>query len=157
LEKRDYSTLLDKLWHRLGCEVVLSEPVEVFLSPKGPLPMEYADKRRHRRFHYRQKAILTRNGNHAAVYTKNIARRGLCFLHSEQLLPLEEVALSLPTGDRVRLIVRRCRRQQENCFECGAEIHEISHELDRQLLGLITALAREVSREPPAPVAEAAQ
>ena len=115
------------------------------MSPKGPLPVEYVDKRRHRRFHYRQKAILTHNGRHAAVYTKDIARRGLCFLHSQQLLPLEEVSLSLPTGDRVRLVVRRCRRKQDNCFECGAEIHEVTHELDRQLLGLIVVLASEVS------------
>ncbi len=110
MEKPDFAAVLDTLWLQLGCEVVLPEPVDAFLSPKGPLPLEYVDKRRHRRFHYRQKAILTRNGRHAAVYTKNIARRGLSFLHSQQLLPLEEVSLSLPTGDRVRLIVRRCRR-----------------------------------------------
>jgi hypothetical protein len=134
LAKPDYTAVLDELWLQLGCEVVLPEPLEAFLSPKGPLPAEFVDQRRYRRFHYRLKAILTRNGRHAAVYTKNIARGGLCFLHCEQLFPLEEVSLFLPTGDKVRLIVRRCRRQRENCFECGADIHEITHGLDQHLL-----------------------
>jgi hypothetical protein len=145
LEDRDVQALLDQLWLQLGCEVALPEPVESFMAPKGPLPMEYVDKRRHRRFHFRQKAILTRNGRHSAVYTKNIARRGLGFLTSQQLFPLEEFSLALPTGDRVRLKLRRCRRVQENCYECGAEIVEVSHELDRQLLGLIATLATEMS------------
>ena len=147
LEQRDVLSMIDRMWFQLGCEVALPEPVESYMAPKGPLPAEYVDKRRHRRFHFRQKAILTRDGVHSAVYTKNIARRGIAFLAAQQLLPLEEVSLAMPTGDRVRLVVRRCRRLQEKCYECGAEIVSVSHELDRQLVGLIAALAAEAPDE----------
>jgi hypothetical protein len=145
LEAADFALTLESLWFQLGCQVRLPEPIEQFLAPRGPLPTEYVDRRRHRRFDYRQRAILTRQGQHAAVYTKNISRGGVSFLHAEQLYPREEVALALPFGCRVRLTIRRCRRQQAYCFECGAEICEASQEWDRGLQGLLCSSANELA------------
>lgn len=53
------------------------------------------------------------------VYTINLARGGLSFLHSEPLFPRERAGIVLLDGSDHEIEIVRCRRIQDCCFEIG--------------------------------------
>lgn len=78
---------------------------------------------------YRQTAaVLPRPGEWHKVYTTDISRGGLAFLHSEQLFPCERMRIVLLSDDlpgcfgarrEFFLEVARCRRVKTRCYEVG--------------------------------------
>jgi hypothetical protein len=60
------------------------------------------------------------------VYTINLARGGLSFLHSEPLFPRERAGIVLLDGSDHEIEIVRCRRIQDCCFEIGSRFVEIS-------------------------------
>ena len=61
------------------------------------------------------------------VYTVNMARSGISFLHSEQLFPRERAGIVLLDGSDYDIEIVRCRRIQDRCFEIGARFIEVSN------------------------------
>lgn len=55
-----------------------------------------------------------------SVIVADISRRGLRFLHSEQLFPGELAIIQIAAGKQMRIEVARCRKIAEYCFEVGA-------------------------------------
>lgn len=104
---------------------------------QGPLPTCHNDSRRFPRFHYRVRATLqcqetfpalSYPNEHYVVYTKDISREGLNFLHAEQLFPRQEICISLPDEAERHLQVVRCCQLDERCFLIGARFSvEFSH------------------------------
>jgi hypothetical protein len=88
---------------------------------RGPLPGAYEDRRRHPRFHFWRRAVVTRGEQLYATFTLNVSKSGLRVLSPEQMFPCERVSLALETGETFPVIIRRCRRLGEGCYECGAE------------------------------------
>ena len=91
---------------RLHCELELpADWGEPNRWPQGPLPAISDDRRRYARFHYRVRAILECRptfpawesaGGPYAVFTKDISRGGLAFLHGDQLFPRQKIYVLLP-------------------------------------------------------------
>ena len=126
----------DDARHELGailakcrCEIELPPTWHDFFEKTGLLTGAYDEKRRFRRSHFRGCAVLrygqtfpslSRPSTWHKVYTKDISRCGLGFLHSEQLFPRESMRVILPDGSQRTIEVVRCRRLKRRCFEIGA-------------------------------------
>lgn len=122
--------IVEQLPPQVKCEVKLPpEWNDLRYLPRGLLPTCSNDRRRFPRCHYRVRAILQCRETFPAlwcsrepymVYTENISRGGLAFLHSEQLFPRQQICIFLPGGVQLDLQVVRCRQLHERCFEVGA-------------------------------------
>ncbi len=122
------SELIDALG-ACRCTVRLPKEWFDFFEKSGPVPAEFGDKRRfprvhlraHAALHYRQTfPSLPRPDHWYKVYTKDISRCGMAFLHGEQLFPRERMTVLLPDGSSQPLEVVRCRRVGPRCYEIGA-------------------------------------
>ena len=122
LEEGDLRKLIETLWDRLDCAVDLGEDGAIYFKAQGFLYAAYTDKRRFRRVHYRERAILKYEQTYYAVYTKDVSRSGIAFLHAHQLFPGDRVRLFLTKGLVLSLAICRSVQIRERCFECGAEI-----------------------------------
>jgi hypothetical protein len=69
-----------------------------------------------------------RTGAWHGVYTKDISREGVGFLHSEQLYPRERMRIVLTDGVPRLMEVIHCRRIQRRCYEIGSRfVAEFRH------------------------------
>ncbi|MBN2291045.1 MAG: PilZ domain-containing protein [Pirellulales bacterium] len=130
--------LPDGLADDLRCDIMLPSFMADFFESEASNPIIPNDKRRFKRWHFNSIAALQcRQSLHALhreliwhrVYTKDISRGGLAFLHSEQLFPLEQMRVLLPTRTVEPIFedckecfmeVTRCRRWGEMCYEIAA-------------------------------------
>jgi len=113
---------LQHVLERLPSQVRLPADWSDFFMLEGPVGHEYDEQRRHSRLYLRGRALLERRGNYFTVYTTDISRSGIGFVHSEQLFPRECLRLWVPQGLSLAISSARCRRVQDNCFTCGARI-----------------------------------
>jgi hypothetical protein len=113
----------------LRCELELPSSWSDFFDRRGAMPARLEENRRFPRSYlrgvaaleYRQSLpALPRAEARHAVYTKDVSRAGIGFLHSEPLYPMEQMKLALPDGKSLIVEVVRCRRIQPRCFEIGA-------------------------------------
>lgn len=131
----DLQTLSERLASCV-CDVELPSAWQDYFEQSGVMPTFDGDGRRFPRFYARRKAALEHRQSLFAkprpivwhgVYTKNISRQGLGFLHSEQLFPGERMRIVL-SDDLLREIeVIHCRRIQRRCYEIGAKFARDGH------------------------------
>ena len=116
---------------QLPCRIELPEAWKEYFSVAGTLPPVFDDRRRYPRHHCRQQAALFLKNTYPwtkrtvlqhGVYVKDISQNGICFLHSEQIFPLETFELLLVNGRPRCWKAVRCRRLQARCYEVGASI-----------------------------------
>ena len=98
----------------------------------------YEESRRHHRWNFCSTAALEyrqsfpsmrRPSGWHRVYTVNVSRGGLSFLHSEQLFPQELAEIVFLDGSTHQIKIVRCCWIQERCFEIGARFitfHDIA-------------------------------
>lgn len=125
-----YQGTLSKLLDELECHVVLPEEwAECYFDEAGVEPTSYHERRQHARFRMRTKAILEieesfpaipRTSEKALVYTCDVGRGGLGFLHTDQLYPGEICTVWLATR-KMRVVVTRCRYHNPMCFQVGVK------------------------------------
>lgn len=123
----DYSERLAELLDRFPCRVELpSEWGDYFLA-QGTLHSIADDHRRFVRHILRVRAILEtasslpaipRPHAYSGVYTRDISREGVSFLHTEQLFPGERGLLWLSTR-KLAVTVMRCVRHNPRCYVVG--------------------------------------
>lgn len=125
----NYHEQLKQLLLVTECPVQLPAQWSDFFDQKDNLQPYHSDKRRFVRRNFRSRCILDleqslpgvpREQKSYGVYSKDISRNGIAFLHSEQLFPGEKICVWLPTS-KVRVTVARCRRHAEFCYEIGAK------------------------------------
>jgi hypothetical protein len=113
----------------IECKIELPSSWSDFFDRRGRLRGALEDKRRFPRIYLRASAAVQYRQSFPAlprpetwhkVYTKDVSRTGLGFLHSEPLYPMEQLCLVLPDGCCRRIEVVRCRRIGPRCFEIGA-------------------------------------
>ena len=111
------------------CEIDLPVAWRNFFDESGVMPTCIGDTRRFPRFYVRGKGALEcrqslpgkpRPAQWHGIYTKNVSREGLGFLHSEQLFPRERMRVLLVDGVLRAIEVACCRRIQRRCYEIGA-------------------------------------
>jgi hypothetical protein len=133
LEKK-FHTELTELLSQTPCHVRLPPEWQDYFARRGVLQPTVNDGRRFVRYCHRDKAILEleqtivavpREHGFHCVYTKDISRCGVSFLHDQQLYPGEKPHLWLPIG-RTRCMVVWCQRHNEACFTVGASFLETS-------------------------------
>lgn len=119
---------LDRALGALPCAVDVPREWIDFFSKSGPVPADPHERRRFPRFYLRRRALLEyqttlgafeRAEAKCCVYTRDLARDGVSFLHVEQLFPNERMRLWLPDR-QFEFHVVRCLRHNERCFEIGA-------------------------------------
>ena len=136
----DFSDQEQKLVSAVGplkCDVKLPSSYEDDACQTGQLPGAYSDRRRHPRFSfhvcaallYRQTLpALSRPDGWHKVFTKDLARGGLSFLHSEPLFPRERMQLVIPGQAERTIEVVSCARVQKRCFRVGVRFVEKTQE-----------------------------
>ncbi|MEX2120730.1 MAG: hypothetical protein WD847_14155 [Pirellulales bacterium] len=113
----------------LPCDIELPAKWNDFFKRTGMLPCMRGDRRRFTRsFHRAQAALeyrqtlphLARPAIWYCVYTTDITRKSIGFLHSEQLFPGERMRMMLIDGSERIVHVVRCRRIRNRCYDTGA-------------------------------------
>ena len=105
---------------QLPCSVELPEEWRDYFEHNGMIPADFNDRRQFPRFYIRGKAILKIGDEIACVYTKDVSRNSIAFIHHEQLFPKQRPTLLLPNGMQRTAVIIRCQRIQRKCFECAA-------------------------------------
>jgi hypothetical protein len=133
LELRDQEQKLVATVGPLKCNLELPKAWKDSFHQTGRLPGEYVDRRRHPRYHFRACAALEyrqtfptlpRPQGWHKIFTNDLSRGGLSFLHSEPLFPRERMRVVLP-GKGAKLIeVVWFVRVQDRCFRVGARFVE---------------------------------
>jgi hypothetical protein len=121
LDLSDERNLIDSFWESTKFKATLPEPEKDYFAPQGPMPVSSDSRRVYHRFYLRGKAILNRHGSRIGVFTKDVSRQGIGFLSPVQLLPKERVQMRLPGATELKLVVTRCRRIDQGCFDAGAK------------------------------------
>lgn len=126
----DMSNELALLLAQSPCLVRLPPSWTDFFEKTGLVQGAMSERRRFPRINLRSKAVLQYRQTFPSlprpsllytVYTKDVSRSGVAFLHGEQLYPLEQMTLILPDGKLRTIQVVRCRRIGPSCFEIGAQ------------------------------------
>jgi hypothetical protein len=113
--------LMDDLWNATSAKVELPEStMRQFFAARGAEPVRSDNQRTYHRYYMRGKAVLKRGQTMLGTYTKDVSRQGVAFLSPVALLPKERVKLRVPAAE-LTLVVTRCRRIEQDCYECGAK------------------------------------
>jgi hypothetical protein len=136
----------------LKSDLQLPESWKERFGQTGRLPGKYSDRRRHPRYHFRVYAALEyrqtfptlpRLSGWYKIYTNDLSRGGLSFLHSEPLYPRERMRVVLP-GQGAKIIeVVWFARVQARCFWIGARFVEQGGRLisdDREIAARLEAV-----------------
>jgi hypothetical protein len=108
-------------WSGLEEQVSLTSELRAAHTKTGALPTTQNERRRYPRFYFWRRAILEKGGRRSAGYTRDLTKAGIGFLSPVQLFPCDEVGLTIESGQSFRVVIRRCRRLGDDCYECGAE------------------------------------
>ncbi len=124
--------LTRELIEKLPCEIELPPETRADFERIGPASTYPDEKRQIMRVYcggaafpgalqYRQSlSAITRHEGWHRVYVVNLSKRGLGFLHSEQLFPGERMRIVLLTGDCRTVEIAWCRCLGASCFRMGA-------------------------------------
>lgn len=116
-------------------KIILPPELKNFFAETGYTESTYFESRRNGRLRIRAVGDITlsknlpslpRKENEFLVLIKDVSQRGICLLTHKQLFPHEEFSLSF----NARVIdgrIVRCRRVNELCYECGAEIQSFKN------------------------------
>lgn len=108
----------------------LPQPAAEYFAACGELPSIADEQRRYIRRHLRVTAALhyrrslpelRRVPRWFKVLVRDVHRKGISFLHSEQLFPTEQLTLVLLDGKRRKIEVMRCTRLGDHCYAVGAD------------------------------------
>lgn len=129
LDSNRKSEMLSEWLAACVCEIEMPAAWRNFFDESGVMPTCAGENRRFPRFYARGKGALERRqslpgmprlGGWHGIFTKNVSREGLGFLHSEQLFPRERMRVVLADGVPRAIEVTCCRRIQRRCYEIGA-------------------------------------
>ena len=110
--------------------VQLPWPIDEFLGKTGHLPAAIENRRKYARVYYRTSAALliktslpgiTRPTAVTSIYVSDIGRSGIGLMVDRAFYPEERLTINIPSLGLKQVIVRRCRRLGERCYELGAE------------------------------------
>jgi hypothetical protein len=108
-----------QMWESLTSRTELPCTAEAYFLPSGAAAPHGDCGRQYRRFQFREKGVMARDGRYHAIYLKDASKKGMGFLSPVQVFPAERVQLLLAEPGLIDLEVRRCRRLRANCYECG--------------------------------------
>jgi hypothetical protein len=115
---------------RLTIEMVRAMLPDEFFMKQGYVPCQVNDRRRFARLFYRVETDLRPLGNLPAfprepawstVYLSDLSRSGAGFISPAEFYPGEQVELQFSALGTKCLVVKRCRKSPEGCFEIGCE------------------------------------
>lgn len=107
-------------WGRATHQARLPEKFTDFFERHGAVRAREGCRRAYLRFYLRGQAIVDRRGDQLGVFTTDASRQGIGFLSPIQLLPKERCRIQLPKTKGFQIEVVRCRRIDDQCYECGA-------------------------------------
>jgi len=112
------------LWRSLPSQAMLPLGGAEFYGAEQMQPTFPDTRRRFERLNIRVPAILKLEETHHGIYIRDASRIGIGIYSPVQLFPLSEVRIWLPEEEPLVMRVRRCLKQQRNCYEVGVEFAE---------------------------------
>jgi PilZ domain len=110
----------EQLWNSVPSRAKLPFDAEEFFAARGVAGAHYETRRQFHRMHMRETGILLRGVDRHGIYTKDVSPMGVGFLSPVQVFPCERIRLLLHDQTKLDLELRRCRRIEVDCYECGA-------------------------------------
>jgi len=110
------------------CHVTIPRALAQVIGSRGPMQPLLDERRQYVRFSCPAKILLEvgttikgieRESQFYAVLLTDLSRKGVEFLHPEQLFPGERPLLWFATGKQTCRVVR-CLQHNKRCFEVGA-------------------------------------
>lgn len=135
LDANHATSVITRMWNATNQQASLPEAEATFFECHGPLPVDYESDRAYSRVYYRHCAVLASEGNYYGVYTKDVSVTGIAFYSPTQIFPLDELTLIVPGPNKIRILARRCRMVEQNCFDCGVDFLDGDPGLVRENLG----------------------
>lgn len=126
----DLEAVLDKS----RCLLAIPESQRRLLEGSGLAPTCHDEHRRFPRLRLKAKAALQivqslpafpRPKERHQVYTLDVSRSSVGFLHSEQLYPCERVEIMLDEGRWRPIEIVCCRRLGRRCYQVGATFADV--------------------------------
>ena len=127
----DHHEEVSTLLRDVPCKIQLPEEwQDTFFHASGMQPTSFDERRRFIRFNLRMKGLLhiretlpsmTRTERMFVIYTCNVARAGVGFLHFEQMFPGERCELLLPTR-KIEIEIAQCSYIGPKCYMVGAKM-----------------------------------
>ncbi len=109
----------EQLWNAVASRAQLPCDAEEYFSARGVAGALCETRRQYFRMHMRETGILLRGVERHGIYTKDVSPKGVGFLSPVQIFPCERIQLLLHDKSKLDLELRRCRRIDDNCYECG--------------------------------------
>lgn len=119
LDQRDAATMTDELWETLPVRVQLPLSEADFLSGAAATGFAEYSRRSHRRTQARLRAAVQTSEKWYASYIRDVSSVGLGLVSPIQLFPKDRVDVWIPEEQPLELIIRRCRKLDRECFQCG--------------------------------------
>ncbi|QDT00651.1 PilZ domain-containing protein [Adhaeretor mobilis] len=116
--------LMPTLWRSLPSQAMLPLGGAEFYGADRLQPALPDSRRQYARLNNRVPAILKLNDSHHAIYIRDASRLGMGLYSPVQLFPLSEVRIWLPDQEPLKMRVRRCLKQQRNCYQVGVQFTE---------------------------------
>jgi hypothetical protein len=107
-------------WTKVDLTTKLPARLTDFFERQGMTPNQHSSRRVYHRFFLRSKAIVRRQGIALGCYSVDASRSGIAFLSPVEMELKERVSIRLPKTKEFQLEIARCRRIDDECFECGA-------------------------------------
>ena len=118
LDPGDEQGVIDKLWSvAAGCA---RAPDCRLAEDESFTPTRFDSRRAFGRYAYGSRGILIADGATYGIYITDVSRTGVGFRSPVQLFPRDTPTLVLPGVKKVEVSIRRCRRQAEQSYQCGA-------------------------------------
>jgi hypothetical protein len=107
-------------WSKVEKTTRLPANLTDFFERQGMTPVQHATRRVHHRFFLRSRAIVRWQSMVLGAYSVDASRSGIAFLSPVEIAVKERVGIRLPKTKEFQLEIVRCRRLEDECFECGA-------------------------------------
>lgn len=117
----DETELSEEGWSLLTSRVELPFSWDQYAAGAGVVRPKPTSRRQYCRVGLRSIAIMWYEGEAHATYTTDVSKLGIGFYSPLNILPRKTVQIWLPGRHVLPLVVQRCRRVGDRCYECGAK------------------------------------
>lgn len=111
--------LTDEHWRSLASRADLPCDERDYFAASGVSGPVGETRRQYTRMQMRELGVVLRRGQEHGVYVRDVSPKGVGIYSPVQLFPDERISLLMNDRGWFDLTLRRCRRVDHRCYDCG--------------------------------------